>query len=173
MVLVYSTTDGQTLRISEHLARALQARGHQLQLAALTPALTLDWSQCDQIVIGARIRYGKHHPDLYAFIERHARELSQRPGAFFSVNVVARKPGKHTPEGNPYLQQFLKRSSWRPQQLAVFAGRIDYPRYRFWDRQIIRLIMWMTGGPTDPRSVTEFTDWQAVDAFASRISGVS
>lgn len=44
-------------------------------------------------------------------------------------------------------------------ELAVFAGRIDYQKYRFRDRQMIRLIMWMTKGPTDPKTNIEFTNW--------------
>jgi menaquinone-dependent protoporphyrinogen oxidase len=35
---------------------------------------------------------------------------------------------------------------------------------------MIRLIMWMTKGPTDPSTVIEFTDWQKVDAFGQLIS---
>ena len=46
---------------------------------------------------------------------------------------------------------------------AAVAGRLDYPHYRWLDRQIIRFIMKMTGGPTDPRSCVEFTAWKAVD----------
>ncbi|WP_370654382.1 flavodoxin domain-containing protein [Rhodoferax sp.] len=47
----------------------------------------------------------------------------------------------------------------------MFAGKLDYPRYRFVDRFMIRLIMFMTNGPTDPKAVIEFTDWQQVEAF--------
>jgi menaquinone-dependent protoporphyrinogen oxidase len=32
---------------------------------------------------------------------------------------------------------------------AVFAGALRYPRYRWYDRFMIRLIMKMTGGETD------------------------
>jgi menaquinone-dependent protoporphyrinogen oxidase len=56
--------------------------------------------------------------------------------------------------------------------MAVFAGKIDYPIYTFWDRQIIRLIMWMTGGPTDPKSVIDFTDWNKVDDFGRTIAEI-
>jgi len=58
---------------------------------------------------------------------------------------------------------------WRPKDTDVFAGKLDYPSYRFADRLMIRLIMLITGGPTDPRTVVEFTDWQRVDAFARRV----
>ena len=54
----------------------------------------------------------------------------------------------------------------------MFAGKLDYPRYGFFDRQMIRLIMWMTKGPTDPKAVVEFTDWAKVDAFAHEVCAV-
>lgn len=41
--------------------------------------------------------------------------------------------------------------------------------YGFVDRTMIRLIMWMTRGPTDPGTNIEFTDWKQVDKFAGVI----
>lgn len=167
--IVYSTTDGHTLEICQRLGQLLASSGHPVELIALDAASKIDWAGCDKIVIGARIRYGKHHPDVRAFIERHLDRLQARPSAFFSVNVVARKPGKDTVAGNPYLQKFLKTITWRPTELAVFAGKIDYKKYRLGDRLMIRFIMWLTKGPTQPDACVDFTDWQAVEAFAARI----
>jgi menaquinone-dependent protoporphyrinogen oxidase len=86
------------------------------------------------------------------------------------VNIVARKPDKNRPETNPYLRKFLERIRWQPGLLAVFAGKLDYPRYRFFDRLMIRFIMLITRGPTDPRAVIEFTDWNEVEAFGRRVA---
>ena len=36
---------------------------------------------------------------------------------------------------------------------------------------MIRFIMWMTKGPTDPTGTFEFTDWDAVESFGRKISG--
>jgi menaquinone-dependent protoporphyrinogen oxidase len=49
---------------------------------------------------------------------------------------------------------------------------LDYPRYGFWDRLVIRVIMLLTRGPTDPRAVVEFTDWSKVDAFGRRVAAL-
>ena len=61
---------------------------------------------------------------------------------------------------------------WRPKLLEVFAGKLDYPRYGVVDRIVIRFIMWLTGGPTDPATVVEFTDWRRVEAFARRVAAM-
>jgi menaquinone-dependent protoporphyrinogen oxidase len=151
------------------MARILNA-GHQVVVVPVTEAPDIDLGLFDKIVIGASIRYGKHRPAVYDFIKRNQALLESRPSAFFSVNVVARKPEKSRPETNPYLQKFLRQIRWRPRVLAVFAGKIDYPRYGFLDRSMIRLIMWMTHGPTDPTAVVEFTDWEQVEAFGRVVS---
>jgi menaquinone-dependent protoporphyrinogen oxidase len=167
--LVYSTTDGHTLEICERLQKIWEELGHQVTLTSIHDAPGMDMEPFDKIVLGASIRYGKHDNRVYAFVERNQPLLARKPNAFFSVNVVARKPEKNRPETNPYLQKFLRQISWQPDELAVFAGKIDYPRYGFWDRQMIRMIMWITKGPTDPEAVVDFTDWSQVDAFGRKL----
>lgn len=115
-------------------------------------------------------RYGKHQLLVNEFIKTNQAILEAHPNAFFSVNVVARKPEKNQPETNPYLQKFLKQIDWKPQLLAVFAGRIDYPSLGFIDKHMLRLIMWITKGPTDPTLTVEFTDWSKVEEFGRKLT---
>jgi menaquinone-dependent protoporphyrinogen oxidase len=169
ILIIYSTTDGHTQKICHRLKQVIEAQVHQVTLTSIGDALNMNLKSFDKIILGASIRYGKHHKQVYEFIKRNEQLLDSKPNAFFSVNVVARKPEKNRPETNPYLIKFLKQISWQPKELAVFAGRIDYKKYRFWDRQIIRLIMWITKGPTDPKTVAEFTNWEQVETFGRRI----
>ena len=169
ILVAYSTTDGHTLRICERLQQVMAQQGHAVTVVPLAQADTLDLPGFDKIVIGASIRYGKHQPSVKQFIERHQALLESKGNAFFTVNIVARKPEKNQPDTNPYLIKFLRTLSWQPKLLGVFAGKLDYPRYRFVDRFMIRLIMLMTNGPTDPKAVIEFTDWQQVEAFGQRV----
>jgi len=126
----------------------------------------------DLIIIGASIRYGKHNKIVYEFINKNQELLERKENAFFSVNIVARKPNKNTPETNPYLLKFLKQISWKPKNLAVFGGKLDYQKYGVFDRQMIRFIMWLTKGDTDPKSVIEYTNWEEVDRFANFICSI-
>lgn len=170
ILIIYATTDGHTHKISQRLQQVIEQQNHQVKIVSINDEADVDLTLFDKIVVGASIRYGKHSPHVYQFIKRNQLILENKPNAFFSVNVVARKAEKCQPETNPYLKKFLKQIAWKPKQLAVFAGKIDYPKYSFWDRSIIRLIMWITKGPTDPKTVKEFTNWQQVEAFGRVIS---
>ena len=169
ILVAYSTTDGHTRTICERLQQVMAQQGNAVTVAPLAQADELDLESFDKIVIGASIRYGKHQPMVKQFIERRQAMLERKSNAFFTVNIVARKPEKNRPDTNPYLIKFLRTLSWQPQLLGVFAGKLDYPRYRFMDRFMIRLIMFMTNGPTDPKAVIEFTDWQQVEAFGLQV----
>ncbi|MDH0446631.1 menaquinone-dependent protoporphyrinogen IX dehydrogenase [Shewanella sp. GD04112] len=169
-LIIYSTIDGQTLEICRKIKTLAEQAGEQVSLVTLEQAEALSLADFDKVLIGASIRYGKHRPDLYQFVNRNHAVLDSKINGFFTVNVVARKPLKNTPETNPYMQKFLKLSLWQPQQLAVFAGKIDYPKYGLFDRTMIRFIMWMTKGPTDLKGTFEFTDWSKVEAFGAHFS---
>lgn len=170
ILIIHSTVDGHTQQICERLQMVLQPLGHRSTVVALSAASGVNLARYDKVVVGASIRYGKHRPELVEFLQRNGPALAARPNAFFTVNLVARKREKCQPDTNPYMIKLLKRLSWRPAHLAVFAGKIDYPRYGLLDRQIIRFIMWLTGGPTGARDVIDFTDWSQVDAFAREIA---
>ena len=164
-LIIYSTTDGQTISIAEKIGEVLE----DTKVVSIADSKTLNLNDFETIVIGASIRYGKHKPELYKFIKDNLEVLSTKKNAFFSVNVVARKPEKNTPDTNPYMQKFLELAKWSPKNLSVFAGKIDYPQYKFVDKQMIRFIMWMTKGPTDINGTFEFTDWVKVESFAKEL----
>ena len=175
VLILYSTTDGHTVEICRKLQVVIEQNGDTVELANLAdiaagPALA-DF-EFDKIFIGASIRYGKHQKTVNEFIRNNQETLERYPNALFSVNVVARKPEKNTPETNPYLQKFLQQIDWKPRHLAVFAGKISYPALGPVDRTMIRFIMWMTKGPTDPTGTYEFTDWEKVEEFGRKIASL-
>ena len=55
------------------------------------------------------------------------------------------------------MQKFLKITNWKPAKLCVFAGKINYTQYGFFDKHLIRFIMWIGKGPTDLKGEFEFT----------------
>jgi len=168
IAILYSTVDGQTLKICNKLKEILVQKENTVELFSIED-FEGEIAEYDKFVIGSSIRYGKHNPKIIEFINQHKQELDATKNAFFSVNLVARKPEKAMPETNPYFIKFLKEVNWIPKVSAVFAGKLDYQKYSFTDRLMIRLIMWMTKGPTDPKTEIEYTDWNTVKEFAGTL----
>ena len=170
-LIIYSSTDGHTKKICERIANFLND-GNLVKLLSLEDAIKIDLSNFEKIIIGASIRYGKHSKELYKFINLKKNILDQKKSAFFSVNVVARKSEKNTAETNPYINKFLEISKWKPNKIRVFAGKVDYPNYNFFDKYVIKFIMFITKGPTDTSRSYEFTDWSKVDEFSKEFKNI-
>ncbi len=168
-LILYSTVDGQTLEICKRISKTLRETG-DVEIFNISEASKVQISKYDGFILGASIRYGKHRSDVFNFIKKNQKTINSKKNAFFSVNVVARKPEKNTPDTNPYMQKFLELSVWRPELLAVFGGKIDYPKYGLIDKFMIRLIMWITNGPIDTSCTFEFTDWDKVDDFSQEFN---
>ena len=167
--MIYATVDGHTEKICHKLKEILEKQGQPVDLVNIT-AFDGDLSPYDRVILGASIRYGVHDKQIIELINTRQQELESKRTAFFSVNLVARKAEKSSPETNPYVVKFFKKISWRPDMVETFAGMLEYPRYSFFDRTMIRLIMWMTKGPTDPTTVKEYTNWEKVAAFGERLA---
>ena len=148
-LILFSTRDGQTREIASYLASELKELGIQTDVANVHRIEEPQWENYDRVVIGASIRYGHYHSAFQEFVKKHATRLNSMPSAFYSVNLVARKPEK---------------------RCAVIAGALRYPRYRWYDRFMIKLIMKMSGGETDTRKEVVYTDWEQVANFAREIA---
>ena len=167
-LIIYSSIDGHTKKICETIKENLPS-GNKFKLISLDEALYFNLEKCEKIIIGASIRYGRHNKKVLDFIAKNKNILDLKKTAFFSVNVVARKEEKSTPETNPYVLSFLKKTNWKPNKLSVFAGKVDYPNYNFINKIVIRFIMMITKGPTDINNSYEFTNWENVRKFAKEL----
>lgn len=164
-LLLYSSTDGQTKKIVLKIAEQLRTQGRQCDIRDLNTEKNLNLSAYDKVLVGASIRYGHFNKGLLQFAAAYQRQLNSMKTAFFSVNLTARKEGKDTPATNAYTRKFLEKSPWNPTLISVFAGALCYPQYGWFDRTMIRLIMKMTNGPTDPQTEIEYTNWDKVNKF--------
>ena len=168
-LIIYSSTDGQTKKICEAIRENFNNKEF-IEILPLEDAFHLNINNYDQIILGASIRYGNYKSNLFKFIKYNIKILETKKNAFFSVNVVARKNEKNTPDTNPYIKKFLKKTNWRPKKIEVFAGKVDYPNYNLFNKLVIRFIMFITKGPTDISHSYEFTDWAKVKKFSKELS---
>ena len=167
-VIIYSSVDGQTLKICNKLRDVYQQNNQNIELFSIND-FNEDITNYDRLIIGASIRYGVHNKKIIDFINANKKQLDSIKTAFFSVNLVARKPEKSTPDTNPYVIKFFKTIDWTPTIVGVFAGKLDYKKYPFFDRIMIQFIMWMTKGPTNTSAEIEYTNWDRVTEFGIQL----
>ena len=166
--IIYSTVDGQTKKICDYIVGVLDEKQIKAKLYSIDE-FNANISDFNILIIGASIRYGKHNEKITKFISDHRDDLDKIKTGFFSVNLVARKPDKNLPDTNPYLIKFIEQIKWKPDVLDVFAGKLDYKAYPFFDRIMIKLIMKMTKGPTKTDEPIEYTDWKRVTEFSLKV----
>ncbi|WP_370674517.1 menaquinone-dependent protoporphyrinogen IX dehydrogenase [Pleomorphomonas sp. PLEO] len=171
IAIYFASRDGQTRKIVERLAEHLDRRGVGATVTDLAASVsTVIDAEADLVLLASAIRYGFHLPPARRFLAQLRTEVPETRIAVVSVNLTARKPGRQTAEGNVYLRNWLKRTGLRPALAAAVAGRLDYPAYRWFDRTMIQAIMTLTGGPTDPTTVVEYTDWAEVEALSEELA---
>lgn len=167
LLLLYTTHEYQTEKIMKRIQFILGAK-IECDLVELHKNSRIDLSDYQAVIIGSSIRYGYYSRLIKSFIDDNCQQLNQMVSGFFGVNLVARKPHKNTPETNLYTRKFLSKIEWKPTVKAVFAGALYYPKYGWFDRNMIRFIMWLGKGETDvTKPVIEYTDWDSVDNFAN------
>lgn len=166
--IIYSTVDGHTKKICEKLKSIIDEQKLKVDLVSIAD-FNRNIIDYDTMIIGASVRYGKHNASIKKFMIDNKSDLKKINTTFFSVNLVARKDDKNSSDTNPYLQKFLKSIDWTPDTLDVFAGILDYSKYSFLDRVMIRLIMKLTNGPTSTKSAIEYTNWDRVKLLGEKV----
>ena len=171
VLVLYSSLRGHTARVSRRICESIGAGGGSADMMEVTEAIHegVDWGRYDVVVLGAPVMYGNYDKAFMEFVRRHQAELDAKPNSFFNLSVVARTPAKATVEGNRYMQKFLQLSPWKPKDLKVIAGKVDYPAWRWYDVIMIQMIMKMTQGPTARHTVIDYTDWPDVEAYGRHV----
>lgn len=168
-VIIYASVDGQTKKICDHINGVLLSKKQDVKLVSIADFQD-NLKDFDKIILASSIRYGKHNQDIINLINQNYELLNTKKSAFISVNLVARKEEKRQAHTNPYVVKFLDKIKWKPTIVEVFAGKINYKIYGFFDKLIIKLIMVITKGPTNSDAEIEYTNWDNVTAFTEKFS---
>jgi menaquinone-dependent protoporphyrinogen oxidase len=171
VLVLYMSRGGHTARIARRICAGVTAAGGRAEMMDLLEADKegVDWDAYDVAVLGAPVLYGTYDRSVLEFVARHRARLEAKPNSFFNVSVVARTPEKATVAGNRYMQKFLELSPWKPRDLKVIAGKVDYPSWPWHEQLMIQMIMKFTHGPTDRSTVIDYTDWDDVAAYGRHL----
>ncbi|MFP4590734.1 MAG: flavodoxin domain-containing protein [Halobacteriales archaeon] len=169
--IVYGTGEGQTAKVADRLASAMTERGHEVEaLDVETDSVDLDG--VDAVVVGSSIHVGKHNAAVVRFLEDEAKRLSALPTAFFQVSLSSATddPARRA-EAAAYVERLLEATSYEPDRIGLFGGALRYSEYGFLKRALLKRIAAEATGDTDTARDYEYTDWDAVEAFADDVCG--
>nr|WP_240148913.1 flavodoxin domain-containing protein [Halorubellus sp. JP-L1] len=170
-MVLYGTGEGQTQKIAERIAATIGERGHEtnaLNVADRPDASTLD--EYDAVIVGASIHVGKHQDEVRNFVAANRDALAEMPNAFFQVSLSSADEEKRE-EAAGYVESFVTETGWHPDRIGQFGGALRFSEYGFLKRLMMKRIakdLLTEGG--EPNGDVEFTDWDAVDAFAADVA---
>lgn len=130
LLIIYSTIDGYTFRglRADRIDRVRADTKSSWPRSVWFPPPQLQ--ACDRVVISASIRYGHHRPAIRISSTATRCGASSAPERLLLGQCGRPRAHKRQADTNPYLRKFLGQIRWKYQQIEVFGGKIEYPRYR-------------------------------------------
>jgi len=169
LLLVYGTTEGQSLKIARFVADRLAQSGHQTQLVnAIDATPAVDPRDFDAVMVAASVHAGRYQSAVIHLVKEHLADIDTRPNAFLSVSLAAAGDDEEDIEGlKKCVANFTHETGWTPDGIQHVAGAFRYTSYDFLKRWAMKYIAYRKGGPTDTSRDYELTDWDDLTRFVS------
>ena len=172
ILVLFASTHGHTAKIAARIAATLEDDGATVDLQHLhaheSQPAPADY---DAVIVGASIHASHHQRALVKWAEHHHTALGLTPSAFFSVCLTAADDTEESRAATRgYLDDFVERTGWTPEQSATFAGAVQYREYDVATRALMRLLMRRMHHPTDTSQDYDYTDWAAVERWAHELA---
>ena len=168
VLVVFHTSEGQTAKIAERIASVLRERGVAVDVSEVEAAPAPEGY--DGVVVGDSIHAVKHSRALIHYLEAHVVALNAMPCAAFQVSLTSANPDvEHTATAHALAQELFDRTGFDPDIVGLFAGALVYTQYGWLKRHVMRAIVKREGGDLDMSRDYDYTDWTAVEQFASDV----
>src|SRR5262245_61779302 len=76
----YATREGQTRRITEHVAANLRNRGFVVEISNVKDVrgqVGVDLGRCAAVILAASVHAGEHESEMVKFVKKHRAQLEQ------------------------------------------------------------------------------------------------
>ncbi len=165
ILLAHHSSDGQTARISDRLARRLEAPDVVVEQADLATAPGP--AGFDGVIVGDSIHVGRHSDELASYLRRWAGELHPVPFALFQVSLTSATTDlAHAAEALQLAEDLVEDAGVEPDLIGLFAGAYRPSTSGRLRRWVGRLASRLAGRSGVPPVDHEYTDWSEVERFA-------
>lgn len=170
ILLIYASRYGQTQMIASRIADVVEQEGGRAHLwnVDAVPA-TLDLGAFDVVVLAGAVMWSRHARRLRRFIRRKLAVLSSIRSILVSVsNAACSAEGR--PVAEDYAHRLFRETGWQPDSFVLFGGSVTFTKYGFLTRLVMTRVERQNGRGTDRTRDYDYTDWEAVDAFARSLA---
>lgn len=168
VLIAFGTTEGQTRKIARHMAGTMRAAGHVVELHDCTDlSATTVVGDYDAVVLAASVHHKRYQTAFYGFVEANLAALQSKSLAFVSVSL-SQTLADGEDEARSYVSDFTTEIGLRPDAIHLAEGAVRYFEYGRLEAETIDLLVFKGQKKMPDRgSNPEYTDWQALDAFAA------
>ncbi len=164
----YATVEGQTRKIAEAVASAVEAAGDRALLFDIASGGEYAVAHPEAAILCAPVHAARYPAAFAQFVRQEAAWLNAVPSAFVSVSLLIRSEfEEEREEATHFPDHLFEESGWKPAMIHHAAGALRYTEYDFFKRWIIRRMAEHENAPTDVSRDHEFTDWKALSAFVA------
>ena len=169
-LVLYGTTDGQTARVAEAVAKTLGTSGVAVDVIEAGTCRPQP-QEYDAVIVAASVHAGGYQRAVKRWVREHAEGLRGKPTAFLSVSLgVLQQDPKVQQNVAAIVDRFLRTTKWQPTLVENVAGALRYTRYNIIKRWIMKEIARKAGGETDTSRDYEYTNWADLRGFAGRFA---
>lgn len=166
VLIAFATMYGRTFKIAEGISETLCEDGYQVDIRFAKDITEDDLAAYDAVILGSNIYIEEWNKEALDFLEKYQPTLAQKKVAYYCVCALL---GMDFDDAEAltqehYIQPMYERfPDIEPLDITAFAGAVNYRIMTFRDWIMMRS-MFMPGG--------DWTDWEAVDTWADKISGL-
>jgi menaquinone-dependent protoporphyrinogen oxidase len=165
----YATIEGQTRKIADAVAAAVEATGDRALLFDIASGGEYALGHPEAAILCAPVHAARYPAAFTKFVRQEVGWLNSLPSAFVSVSLLIRSEfEEEQEEARHFPDALLEESGWKPALMHHAAGALRYTEYDFFKRWIIRRMAEQENAPTDVSRDHEFTDWKALSAFVAK-----
>ena len=174
VLIAYATSEGQTAKICNVLARQLEAAAHYVQLVDLSSGnQSPDVDFADAVVVAGSVHTGKHQDNLIRFVTDNRHLLTMKRTAFLSVSIAAAATDDSGQQrADEQVHTFLEQTGWQPGQVEKLGGAFRYSQFSRLKRWAFGLVQRLfrknldQEGWPDLTADEEYTDWKQLERFS-------
>ncbi len=170
-LIAYGTRYGSTAEVAERIGEALSEKG--LTVTVLNtkeesaPTNLIDF---DLVIVGSGILAGRWTKEPIEFLKENKSVLADKDVALFVVCAYAANPKTRDDAFQNYLVDVGRDlDSITPISLGFFGGVIDFSKYNFAVRALMKRMVKSTTGDEEVSEFMDLRDWEKIESWAKSL----